>query len=517
MPENTWMGQENRIRLRLEVLSLSRIKEARNFRDVWRTTSNDDLFGLGSIHEKLFGKFLSIRDSTPPDDWSSFQQLVEWLEQAISLTNAVFDSLSASGPDFEQALSNVYTTYTWSRDHSDEFSDLVFARLFAHILQSVYRELRLKELPFTDSIYFNHLFTLSMVQADNTIEVPAHFDFFISYKHARYLRIAQLLYEELTRRNLSCWLDQIQMKIEEGEWLSSTEIKKRLKSALASSRLTIFFETYALATADEDERGSYTAYNWQEFEMRHSRSMVSVYYDRGLADVPGSQEKITFNSLEDLAQKLADKFRALPPANFDSLATILERSYPVPALSTAVEQLSQRAKQYFECEIVIANRASLVLLAPGEIVGLNHLTTLSDDVLVNLLRISPYCALAMMRAGLDLERLFRLGVKLNTGKWRLPGEYIFSDIMGFTHMGIADEVRNVQQGGRLDERNVLIGLMEYGLLTAGNAVKKLLDRAVNRLIGRWERSSRHKRPAKSSKRCSLQLENMPSPFPNSSG
>ncbi|MEY2557735.1 MAG: hypothetical protein QOE34_1160, partial [Verrucomicrobiota bacterium] len=107
----------------------------------------------------------------------------------------------------------------------------------------------------------------------------------------------------------------------------------------------------------------------------------------------------------------------------------------------------------------------------------------SNDLLINLVRYSPYCAFQMMKAGLDILSLMRVGVNLRNTDWGKPNSCLFQDFLGSPAIGQVAMINEIKRIGYLDEASLLVSLLQFASL-GGTFVTELLTKTFNLMQGK---------------------------------
>lgn len=475
---------------RLEVARLWKMKEAQTFEELWHRFSNDAVFQLQRLYERATGIQIYMLGEKGNDRWPAFSEMLAAFEPAVRLLNYAFGCLgvTVNGADPEGSARTVSRLEKWLERQPGEGG----MRFVRHIALAVLNELKnaliVDKHDISTPLEILDLFAVHFEGPEEKVTVPPS-DVFISYKHADYTNLARQLHEALTGRGLRCWLDQENLAIPKDEWIDPRVLQKKLIAALQAARCTIFFETYDVAVVDSDFRGESTKYNYQRLEQRYARRLFYIrprgsgFYGGETADMPR-----TFAGIEDLAETIRNILPA-EAADEDS-ATDGEvqaqeevhareevREPPLPACLT---ELRERAANFFGREITISPRAALVLLAPGKTeFGRAAAPARSDALLTNLMRFSPYCALELMRAGLEPVAVMAVGAELRKTDWSKPEQYVFEDFLGNRYSGYVELVNEVSRSGYLDEKSLLIGLLRFGSEFGITAVGDLLRKALN--------------------------------------
>jgi hypothetical protein len=431
-------------RWKLEVPYLPRMKASQSCYDLWRSMKNEAVYRFESyLRAVLGGNIRLMRDDTP-EAWASAQRMVAVLEGAVGLLNYLL--VVSSGDDRHQdlgALQDWLGQWRGSAVHQE-------ATLAREILENLRGALFLHGPEAGGSLDVDGLIALVREEPESAPPARVTFDAFISYKHQRYSREAEALWQALGRRGLRCWIDRHNLALT-SSYVPEVELKRKLRQALRASRCTVFFETWLEATAGESFRGDRRAFSWQVFEQRWAHDLIYIYPQRGQIDfVTTRQEAAWTGDIEQAAEQIA-AYMGTGGAGWSPP----DRAPAEPDLREAVSELHTAAADYFATPVDLDPLASLALLAPGEVdqAG-NERSAFADDVLINLLRLDPVSALAVTEAGLDLVKLFAVGTKLTVGRWARPGSYMLRDVFG--HEPPVGLVR----GSRLDTDGVLRGIFQ---------------------------------------------------------
>ena len=460
----TTLENATRARLRLELPYWDRMRGARDFRDFWRSVDNDRIYACQAYFEAATSRDLLIADADPAD-WDDFQRLLAAMGRAVQIINYAFDMLGVryTGEDEKGKLRHVAPLQQWLEASASSTDNSVLLAVLGGIAAGLGRVTWFGKIDYPQPFPIDRLYQVKFIEPDESFLPSGSFDVFISYKHRKYFEEARTLHELVTARGLRCWLDQEEMGLAHQEWIEDAVLKRRLRAALQSSQLTVFFETVAEAIADEDFRGNHIAFNWQLFEQRHANRLLYVRPGYGVETYDHTGASQSFVSTEAFADHIAELIET--PAlssRHDSRAQGDARDDSREAITEARKTLERLANVDFGRSIEISARTALIVLAPGEAEsGGNERTPMADDVLINLLRYSPYAASRLHRAGLELEMLYAVGVKHVETLWRAPNDYRMHDLFGLPGGSQVPEAAQIAKSGTLDEVSLLNGLLEF--------------------------------------------------------
>ncbi len=474
------MNGTGAVRVRVSVPHLAKMRRASTFEEFNAALPGDHVYSCHLLFEAVTGRELHILTEQSLDVWREFRQLIDALADAAETLEFALAAggVFASAEDRAAATSRLLAqmraiepepeTGLFHSCLSQLFEDLVMAARFGSMQPGV-------ALPLLHGLV--HLDTEAL---DGLAPLSDTLGVFISYKQKAYSADASALYDELEARGISSWLDRksLSLTTPEGGVYDRRLLHRALRRAVEHARCTVFFETYSYAHADEDARGGHIQYNWQMFEWRYASRIVLVSPQRRAVEFLVERTQLPFIDIPTLASALADYVGRLPARTAgDHVGPA--RSYP--PLQECSARLRTFVRNYFERHIQLTTITTLALLCPGEADGKgNQAVTLSDDVLVRLARLSPYCALHLARAGLDLHELFRVGTKLTTAPWRMPGDFLLKDLLGLDDR--VPQAAEIGARGELDEAALMNALLEMAC-QKGFAANRLLTRVLRNQHG----------------------------------
>jgi hypothetical protein len=462
---------KTRRRPRLSIPQLSRIRDAPAFDQVERRLNNDQVYYLERLFQAIFGRHFRRRE---PADWAAFQLLIPALDSAVNLIDYFFDRHDVAFDDHRCDFS-VSRVLRALEKRSDGGSDPVLRA----VLHDLARDLRVAEFtldpPDCGHLAINSLVLAQFLPTHRTAPSEDVFDVFVSYKTRTYLQEADSLRTLLEQEGLRCWFDRERLRLADGDRLDKLELKRLLKTGLEASRLTVFFETYAEATADEDFRGDRTAFNWQVFEHRYSERIVYVRPPAQMLNFADGRAGIPYRGLQDLAKKIVElaKGAFLPTQPL----TVTKRDWNSGSrkeLREAATSLRASVAGFFKSAVEISARTTLLLLAPrvAGAHGSSHLA-MGGDVLVSLVRLSPFAMIAFRESGIDPAALVAVGAKPTDALWAPAGEFRMQDLFGSAQS--AGKVASfVTETGLLGDAGLLLGLLDFARRASSSAHDLLL-------------------------------------------
>src|SRR5215831_5820108 len=261
--------------LTLKIPGWSRIIAARDFEAVARASSSDRLYALEQLFHAVTGTELNLIGISvyPAARWPAFRNVLAGLFKAVATIDAgvqIDPRFSSSNAlDLMSAMDGLAAdaSHVWGGTDVDATTRACLVEVANELV-----------VTFTgwgpgDRVT-SVMGGLVELTFDADVSAETAYDVFISYKHRSYKTQALALHDALESRGLKCWLDVKRLDQSDASLFERRRLQQRLKTALRSTRCTVFFETYDAAHVDEDVRGSHTAYNWQTFEWRNARRDV---------------------------------------------------------------------------------------------------------------------------------------------------------------------------------------------------------------------------------------------------
>ena len=450
-----------RYRMRVRIPKLVRMKASMSFSEMWGRITNDEAFGLERFFERVTGEELYILYEEGDARWPRMHEIIRALEQAVTSLNYILgeERFWLHAPRINDEVIDVAQAAAEIEEHPERWAAQypLLARVLSLLARDFISTLVMDAQP-PESMPFDWMFVLDFeLQSPPPVAVAEHFDVFISYKHATYSADAMLLYAQLTALGVRCWLDREVLKVQPGEWVEPAALKAMLKQGLKNSDLTVSFETYNQAHGDEDHRGSNTAFNYQAFEWRHASHLAYVE-SGGTLNVPELGTRVAFKGPAGLAEEVAKLWRALhgAPPRRETLW-----SSPDPPLGPALSELHRLVREYFGGKVHVTPDAALALLTAGRVEQSGgEFTTFADDVLLAAVRHDPGCAVALARAGVDLQALFDVGARLRRTRWKSPGSFVLQDCMGHGHMRRAARAEEIARTGWMTAADVVCAILQ---------------------------------------------------------
>jgi hypothetical protein len=466
--------------MRVRIPKLVRMKASTSFPEMWGRISNDEVFGLERIFERVTGEELVVLYEEGDGRWPRMHEIIRALEKAVTALNYILgaERFWLQAPRSYDEVIDVAHAATEIEEHPERWAaqDSLLARVLSLLARDFISTLVMDAQP-PRSMPFDWMFVLDFeLQSPPPVAAAEHFDVFISYKHATYSADAMLLYAQLTALGVRCWLDREVLQVQPGEWVEPAALKAMLKQGLKNSDLTVSFETYDQAHGDEDHRGSSTAFNYQAFEWRHASHLA--YVERGgTLNVPELGRRVPFQGPTGLAEEVAKLWRALhgTPPRRETLW-----SSPDPSLAPALSALHGLVREYFGREIHVTPDAALALLTAGRVEqNGGEFATFADDVLLAAVRHDPGCAVALARAGVDLQALFDVGARLRRTRWKSPGSFVLKDCLGHGHMRRAARADEIARAGRMTAADVMCAILQNAAAHP-TVARELLQRVYRR-------------------------------------
>jgi hypothetical protein len=461
----------------VELPDWPRMLRARNFHEFWQSLTNDQIYVCQGIFSNVTGRSLYIADADP-SDWDDFTKVVNGLYKATHIFNyAAYKFSITFDEDATWPFSSLSHFELWV-DHAPASDTNLVVKHILHNLIFELRKIYPNEVHYPAPFVLDYLYLVKFLRPHSDFLPDGEFDIFISYKTRDYASMARTLATALTARGLRCWFDQDQLVItQQGTWIDTIILKKYLAAALDASQLTIFFETYSEAIADEDFRGNTVSFNYQAFEHRHARKLIYIRPKNTMIDFGTGAAGLTFQNEEELASKIWDVYQQLSDdSNQAGNWRTRERKRSAQELQAASDKLLALARKYFSHDISLSARMTMIMLSPGSVDQHGQETTvLGDDILMNLLRYSPFCALILLNAGIDLSKLFAVGAKEIRNLWSAPGSYRFPDTFGPADSR-KEELANLMV---MDEAELLKGMV--GLFPKNYAATQLMIRTLKHM------------------------------------
>jgi hypothetical protein len=431
---------------------------ATGFSDFWRALTNDEVFICELLFKEVSGRKVIVMTANPAD-WPEFRETILALGKVVRLLNYAFALFGVTFDRDTGRFTGLDTVLEWA------MANLETDRTVATPMVWLVRRIIYRSFDYPKQQSIEALFQLEFIEPTQRYLPAGTFDVFISYKRRDYLDQARRLRADLESRGVKCWLDQEQLKLRDGEWLDTLTLRQYLKYATQACRLTVFFETQAAASADEDFRGSTTAFNWQMFERRHAHQVVYVRPRRRIVDFGDTRPGYPFHSDHELADRIA----AIAGPREGWTPSRGWRLGSDGTIRQASAELAKRLNEYFAREIALSARMALILLAPlGEDEYGGRHVVLADEVLVNLVRYSPFVALVLQASGIHVGKLLAVGVRFTRALWSPPRPLFVDDMFGMRKLS-HDPAAPPQA---IDEATVLTTLV--GLALRGYAARDLL-------------------------------------------
>jgi hypothetical protein len=317
------MSAVSEIALWVEVPSVARAREARNFEELWRTLTNDELFGWGTLWGALAGgqRSLTHWSDLRPTDWPSFRETVSAVPQALGLVNLALAIPENEGEDVEEFIfrragelkdwAEINARTSRSPEVHRIVEEVVHALLLAADTDRAFRERRKRRT-------FEYLYALRSHEPEQTDDSVPSYDVFISYSHREHAGAARLLFEALSARGLACWFDRDARPDLLTDRAPRSELERVLKRAARSSRFTVLFPPrwrYAEATPPGEPESPY--FRWQPFEQEHSHGVVRVTPAATAAELAETADRIALLVNLSRSTETSGRTRLVPQPEAD--------------------------------------------------------------------------------------------------------------------------------------------------------------------------------------------------------
>jgi hypothetical protein len=485
LPYNNAATMSPKVQLRLEIPRHAKMLAARDFPEFFRNLTNDEIYECQQIFEAVTGREIYVMRGHPAD-WNEFRRIMLATDRAVHSMNYAFQFLNVSFEPGGRALQfvNLDLLEQWVKTGLAESADRALAEVLRRVIETIMQAHVFGDAEYPKPLVVRDLFRVLFIRPPEDFLPREKFDAFISYKTRVYAGAAAQLRDDLKREGLNPWLDRDQIAKEPGEWLDPSFIKAYLRSALQASKLTVFFETYAAATADENFRGNHIAFNWQIFERRHARDIVYVRPPTRTIDFDNGRPSVGYGDVADLAKKVAVLARGLPERKDQSPERDpVVTDGTVRELHEARTRLHRQLRERFGRPVELSARMTLALLAPETTDEMfAHHSGMGDDVLVHLLRYSPFAATLLRNAGLDLARLLAVGVKFAETFWSPPGNFRVKDVFDSRPDGNnPNAIRRAVEAGELDEAALFAGIA--GMARENSYPRDLIVRTLKYMGG----------------------------------
>jgi hypothetical protein len=430
--------------------------------EMWRRNSNRAWSTLNGLCESLTGVpyVAGHRTEVGENDAQAVAALHETLDaiqEAVTFLNFILEIEGGGDSIFEdrrQGLAALRPTAEWINNRYFQVTSPPVLRMAYEIVSNPRMYLHDEELE-PDLIFIRQAPVWEM---PSTVE---QFDVFISYKHRDYADEIVRLSAALRAIGLSVWVDREQLALPDR--VPREELARRLAYAIGRSKIMVFFETYNVATADEDYRGRKMVFNWQILEQRYGSTIIVVQPKERKFYFSSGNTRFEYGDVRDLAEQLAAYAAAR-----QSPGGLAAGAPQEPAFEECLTALSDQFVEYFGMPLPISPQAAAALLAPNP--GGEKSVALGDDILVGLLRQSPRSALALRVARLKPESVLAVGPDLSTLRWAYPSTFRFQDTFGHDPNHVRPDFPI------LDETSLLLGILAFA--AQGSVATDLIFRAL---------------------------------------